>query len=207
MSQRCEECLREIEDGSAHIQMGHLFCEACYQRLAVQSVTAVRQPSAIGRGCNASIHNELVDAVGRKCALSRHTLIILPDADLEVVAVEEDRLVLQHASGQKRHIPISEIWKVVTRWRLPGNPVLGLVLGVLGLLLPAERVLSMIVPVYWRTARFLGAIGLLLLLGGSGLVLSAQALKRPRRGVAIAGVVVSGLAVLWAVLGLVLELV
>lgn len=36
MAQKCEECLREIEDGTAHIHMGHVFCEACYQRIGVQ---------------------------------------------------------------------------------------------------------------------------------------------------------------------------
>ena len=46
-----------------------------------------------------SIRTELVDLIGTECWFSRHTLIILPEADDEIVAVEEERVVVESSSG------------------------------------------------------------------------------------------------------------
>ena len=138
-----------------------------------------------------SIRTELVDLIGTECRFSRHTLIILPEADDEIVAVEEERVVIESSSGQRRHIPIDEIWKVVHRHRLPGFPVLGLVVGGLGFVLAWNPILHLI-----PYSRGYFGVFLPLALAVLGVALAVPALRRPRKGLAGAALVVSALAIL-----------
>lgn len=46
MTRKCEECLREIEDETAHVHMGHVFCEVCYQRIGVQDTPSTSSASS-----------------------------------------------------------------------------------------------------------------------------------------------------------------
>ncbi len=135
-----------------------------------------------------SIRTELVDLIGSECRFSRHILIILPEADHEIVAVEEERVVIESSSGQRRHIPIDSIWEVVHRHRLPGFPVLALAVGGLGFVLVW----------YQRLHLLFGYFGffLTLALAVLGVALAVPALRRSRKGLAVAALIVSGLAIL-----------
>lgn len=59
-----------------------------------------------------SIKDELKGLVGKKCWFAQHTLEIRKSSDAEILAVEDDRVVVKHFLGQVHHIPISEIWTI-----------------------------------------------------------------------------------------------
>jgi len=59
-----------------------------------------------------SIKEELRSLVGKKCWFSEHTLEIRTKSDAEIIAVQDDQVVLRHFLGKVHHIPISDIWTI-----------------------------------------------------------------------------------------------
>lgn len=59
-----------------------------------------------------SIKEELKSLIGKKCWFAEHTLEIRKKSDAEIIAVEEDRVVIKHFLGKVHYIPISDIWSI-----------------------------------------------------------------------------------------------
>lgn len=59
-----------------------------------------------------SLKDELRTLVGKRCWFAEHTLEIRKSSDAEILAVEEEQVVIKHFLGAIHRIPISEIWTI-----------------------------------------------------------------------------------------------
>ena len=103
MSQKCEECLREIQDGRAHIKMGHLFCDACYERLGRQSVIpgapAPTSPSAtVVAGSRSGAGAAIAIVIGLVLFVAG-LVVLVTRHDLALNIVGSDRAVREAVFG------------------------------------------------------------------------------------------------------------